>query len=51
MRKETICKRTALIAEYSLDNPIVGILGGFDVLPGLSQNVSTGHHEAIPNGP
>ncbi|MCQ6281336.1 amidohydrolase [Bacillus sp. EB600] len=43
--------QTAFIAEYGSGKPIIGILGEFDALPGLSQTVSTKHHEAIPNGP
>ena len=33
--------QTAFIAEYGSGNPIIGILGEFDALPGLSQTVST----------
>jgi aminobenzoyl-glutamate utilization protein B len=43
--------QTAFIAEHGSGKPVIGILGEFDALPGLSQTVSTKHHEAIPNGP
>lgn len=42
---------TAFVAEYGSGKPIIGILGEFDALPGLSQTVSTTHEEITPNGP
>ncbi|MGG1661531.1 amidohydrolase [Brevibacillus sp. NRS-1366] len=42
---------TAFIAEYGTSHPIVGILGEFDALPGLSQQVSPVHQPLVVNGP
>ncbi|MBD8027439.1 amidohydrolase [Ureibacillus sp. Re31] len=42
---------TAFVAEYGSGNPIIGILGEYDALPGLSQTVSTVHTEVVANGP
>lgn len=42
---------TAFVAEYGTGNPVIGILGEFDALPGLSQTVSSIKTEVIPNGP
>ncbi|KKK37372.1 amidohydrolase [Mesobacillus campisalis] len=43
--------RTAFVAEYGSGSPIIGILGEYDALPGLSQEVSSTRSEIIPNGP
>lgn len=42
---------TAFVAEYGSGKPIIGILGEYDALPGLSQTVSAVHNEVVPNGP
>jgi len=42
---------TAFVAEYGNEKPIIGILGEFDALPGLSQSVSPIRDEILPNGP
>lgn len=42
---------TAFVAEYGSGHPIIGILGEYDALPGLSQTVSAVHTEVVPNGP
>ncbi|MFC4320486.1 amidohydrolase [Litchfieldia salsa] len=42
---------TAFIAEYGIGSPIIGILGEYDALPGLSQEVSVVQEEVVPNGP
>jgi aminobenzoyl-glutamate utilization protein B len=42
---------TAFVAEYGSGRPIIGILGEYDALPGLSQKVSTSRDQVVPNGP
>lgn len=42
---------TAFVAEYGSGKPIIGILGEYDALPGLSQTISATHNEVVPNGP
>ncbi|MFS0752441.1 amidohydrolase [Oceanobacillus sp. 1P07AA] len=42
---------TAFVAEYGNGSPIIGILGEFDALPGLSQTVSPTREEIIADGP
>ncbi|WP_423798140.1 amidohydrolase [Neobacillus sp. SAB-20_R2A] len=42
---------TAFIAEYGKGKPVIGILGEFDALPGLSQQVSTTYSPVVANGP
>ncbi|WP_339229003.1 amidohydrolase [Oceanobacillus sp. FSL K6-2867] len=42
---------TAFVAEYGQGKPIIGILGEFDALPGLSQKATPKKAEAIANGP
>lgn len=43
--------QTAFVAEYGSGKPVIGILGEFDALPGLSQVVSTNREEIISGGP
>lgn len=43
--------QTAFVAEYGTGKPIIGILGEFDALPGLSQKVSPAREEVVQNGP
>lgn len=43
--------QTAFIAEYGSGHPIIGVLGEYDALPGLSQTVSSIQTEVVPNGP
>ncbi|ARK30496.1 amidohydrolase [Halalkalibacter krulwichiae] len=42
---------TAFVAEYGTGNPVIGILGEYDALPGLSQKVTTVQKEILSNGP
>ena len=42
---------TAFVAEYGTGKPVIGLLGEFDALPGLSQTVSTTREEIVPGGP
>lgn len=42
---------TAFIAEYGQGKPVIGILGEFDALPGLSQKASTTKEEENPGAP
>lgn len=39
---------TAFIAEYGAGKPVIGILGEYDALPGLSQQADVTHQEPIP---
>ncbi|MEW9671835.1 M20 family metallopeptidase [Ammoniphilus sp. 3BR4] len=41
---------TAFVAEYGSGRPIIGILGEYDALPGLSQTVGVVHEPIIPQG-
>ncbi|WP_028783894.1 amidohydrolase [Thalassobacillus devorans] len=41
---------TAFIAEYGNGKPVIGVLGEYDALEGLSQKVSTAKEEQSPNG-
>ncbi|MEH7097105.1 amidohydrolase [Neobacillus vireti] len=42
---------TAFIAEYGTTKPIIGILGEFDALPGLSQQISSVRNPVVQKGP
>jgi len=42
---------TAFIASYGSGKPIIGILGEFDALPGLSQKTSPNKEPAVPGAP
>lgn len=42
---------TAFVAEYGQGSPVIGILGEFDALPGLSQSVSPDQTPINPGGP
>ncbi|MDC3413990.1 amidohydrolase [Aquibacillus sp. 3ASR75-11] len=42
---------TAFTAEYGSGKPIIGILGEYDALPGLSQKVSAVQEQVVSNGP
>ncbi|MEH7238237.1 M20 family metallopeptidase [Bacillus sp. JJ1562] len=42
---------TAFVAEYGSGKPIIGILGEYDALPGLSQTVRTVQEQVEPDGP
>ena len=41
---------TAVIAEYGSGSPVVGVLGEYDALPGLSQKVSASQDPVTENG-
>lgn len=41
---------TAFVAEYGQDAPIIGILGEFDALPGLSQQASAERNPVVAGG-
>jgi aminobenzoyl-glutamate utilization protein B len=42
---------TAFVAEYGKGKPVIGILGEFDALPGLSQQATPNYEPVVPNGP
>lgn len=42
---------TAFVASWGEDNPIVGILGEYDALPGLSQELSAEQKALVKGGP
>ncbi len=42
---------TAFIASYGQGKPVIGILGEFDALPGLSQKPLPQREPLVPNGP
>ena len=37
VKSNLACEETAFIAEYGSGKPVIGLLGEFDALPGLSQ--------------
>jgi aminobenzoyl-glutamate utilization protein B len=41
----------AFIAEWGSGSPVIGLLGEFDALPGLSQKVQATREELVPGGP
>lgn len=41
----------AFIAEYGAGNPVFGLVGEYDALPGLSQKVQTSPEPVVPGGP
>ena len=41
---------TAFVASYGSGKPVIGILGEFDALPGLSQKAGVPHKEALAEG-
>ena len=41
----------AFTAEFGSGSPVIGLLGEFDALPGLSQKVSTVEEPVVPGGP
>lgn len=43
--------QTAFVAEYGAGKPVIGILGEFDALPGLSQKVSPVSDPVVTGGP
>lgn len=43
--------QTAFIAEWGSDSPIIGFLGEFDALPGLSQTTSPDFSPIVQDGP
>lgn len=42
---------TAFVAEFGKGKPMIGVLGEFDALPGLSQHVSANRSSIVENGP
>ncbi|GKS14847.1 glutamate carboxypeptidase [Paenibacillus chitinolyticus] len=42
---------TAFVAEFGSGKPVIGILGEYDALPGLSQKVSAEREALVPGGP
>ena len=42
---------SALVAEYGTSGPVVGFLGEYDALPGLSQRVNAVRDPVVPDGP
>jgi len=51
VRELDTIQRYAFIAEAGEGKPIIGLLGEFDALPGLSQKVSSQPDPLIPGGP
>lgn len=49
--KEINGLENAFIAEYGSGSPVIAVLGEYDALPGLSQNVDTKFNPLKPNGP
>lgn len=43
--------KTAFVAEYGQGKPVIGILGEFDALPGLSQTATPVKEEVVTDGP
>lgn len=43
--------RTALVAEWGEGRPVIGFLGEYDALPGLSQEVRTEEKPLVPGAP
>src|SRR5947199_7023167 len=41
---------TAFVATFGAGKPVIGIVGEFDALPGLSQEAQTASHHAIEEG-
>jgi aminobenzoyl-glutamate utilization protein B len=41
---------TAFVATFGSGKPVIGIVGEFDALPGLSQEAQTANHHAIEHG-
>src|SRR4051812_49621746 len=41
---------TAFVATFGSGKPVIGIVGEFDALPGLSQEAQTANHHAIEEG-
>ena len=44
-------QRHAFVAEYGAGSPVIGLLGEYDALPGLSQKVSSVWDPVVPGGP
>jgi aminobenzoyl-glutamate utilization protein B len=44
-------QKYAFIAEFGSGNPVIGLLGEFDALPGLSQKISAVQEAVVPGGP
>ncbi|MCM3653906.1 amidohydrolase [Metabacillus litoralis] len=42
---------TAFVAQYGKGKPVIGILGEFDALPGLSQDITPNYNPIVANGP
>lgn len=42
---------TAFVAEYGKGKPIIGIMGEFDALPGLSQQLDFNENPVVEGGP
>lgn len=42
---------SAIVAEYGAGKPVVGFLGEYDALPGLSQKISTERDPVVPGAP
>ena len=51
MRKPVADIPTAFVAEWGSGTPVIGILGEYDALPGLSQKVSTVREPVVDGGP
>ncbi len=42
---------TALVARWGSGSPVVGFLGEYDALPGVSQKITAEREELVPDGP
>ena len=51
VRRAVAGLRTAFVAEWGAGAPVIGILGEYDALPGLSQEVSATKKPAAPGAP
>ncbi len=51
VRKPVAGIPTAFVAEWGSGTPVIGILGEYDALPGLSQKVSTVREPVVDGGP
>ncbi len=51
VRKPVADIPTAFVAEWGSGTPVIGVLGEYDALPGLSQKVSTVREPVVDGGP
>ncbi len=51
LRRAVAGLKTAFVAEWGTGAPVIGILGEYDALPGLSQEVSATRHPVVASAP